>query len=280
MATFYLAGFMYINGCGTENRRVLIPDSDSAEIGDPPIHAAIYVDKDQCVSETWGAAKLEHDVTVDGQNVTVFEFPLKKRSLVSLPDAGTDKACNNLKDGLPSAQKADPNFVPNLTTPDTVAEVTFGGGTLESFRLGGKEIVRCGRDLDLPPRGPSSSSSSVGGDKDDDLDADSTVTVTIVDSKSREPTGEKFSLTVKGGAHVIIGHTRDLFQVGPVVPRPASAVTALYEKVTAAGDPSTFASWHFAEVPPDQLAPVADKVLKYLKKNPHFTDGDGPPWCC
>ena len=305
MPTYYLTGLMYINGChDTEDQRVLIPDGSSGDIV-PPLAATILVAATDHIANTFATSR-ERTLDVDGQPTTFFEFPLKKRSLVSLPHSGGAK-CVKLDAGLPRAEDAD--FIPNLKDPDTIAEIELGGGTLKARALAGVPIVEWTID-DRPQDDRSEQAPTTATVPDakreftkdnrpnDDHSEQVTITATLLDDK-REPTDQQQTLTVKHDATVVFVHSSDLFAEAPQDdwgdewgggpptsgshPKKDHSYTGakLYSKIAVKEvDPEKF---YAHREPRDLQDNIPDNMqaaaLNGLKHRPGWVGSD-PPWCC
>jgi hypothetical protein len=277
---------MYINGCNDdEDQRVLIPDGSNDSDIQPPRDATILVLRDDCVSDTFGAARKLRELIVDGKPAEFYEFHLEKRSRVRLPHSGR-VACVKLDRGLPKAEDAE--FVPNLVDPDTIAEIVISGGTLKAVSarsLAGTPIVEW--------------------TVDDDGKRQVTITATILDAK-REPTKDEQTLTVKNDAAVIFAHSSDLFAEakqngwadvsgdggngggwgGPPtwdskVGKGDYEAVKLYSKIAKNPiDPEKFAYHAKVNEPQDDIPDHEQPaVLKGLKPRNGWPEAN-PPWCC
>jgi hypothetical protein len=276
MPKCYFAGLMYINGCKGDDQRVLIPDGRNDRQIQKPLDATILVAKEDHAGDTFGGARHDRVLTVDGQPKDFYEFVLKKCSRITVPNSGVAQ-CFKLDTGLPRAQVA--GFVPDLVTPDTIAEIEFNG-TVTARSLAGVPIVEW-----LP-----------GERNDGQAEEPLTITATLLDD-DRNPTAETQTLTVRHDASVVFLQSSDVFAEADDddddEPKTAAAKeqherkandrAALYTKISHERirvDPDKLAANYEPENPqPDISQDQQGDVLKALRGRPGWLNAD-TPWCC
>lgn len=160
MFTVYNVGMIYFDGCRVKDKRALIPNGTEgdAKNGIPPHYASIFVGAhrvDLDKTNWWFGSKYEREVTFvnfEGKETTtqVYEFRIKTPSDVTFSDRGDGKGAE-FKDleKLPKLQ-TDPKFELDID-PDTIADVSIRGGTLEPFVLSEVPIVRWTVDKHATP---------------------------------------------------------------------------------------------------------------------------------
>jgi hypothetical protein len=270
---------MYINGCNDNDKRVLIPDGSNDREIQKALDATILVAKEDCQSHTFGNAGRDRVLTVDGQPKDFYEFFLKKRSRITVPNSGVAQ-CFKLETGLPRAQVT--GFEPDLEKPDTIAEIELDGGTVTARSLDGVPIVEW-----LP------------GERNDGRSGEPiTITVTLLDD-DRKPTNETQTISIRHDASVAFLQSSGIFaeaeadddddgqsKTDPAKEKHDSKSNdrgAIYTKISRDRKPvdadKLAANYKPKEPQPDISQGEQGNVLKALRGRPGWPTAE-VPWCC
>jgi len=259
MATFYLSGLMYFDGCEADEKRALLPDGTQH---DPPHYASLFIEKVPYKANWFpGAITDPRIVRVQGQDRQLVEFRIPVRSLLTFPDESDVPAkCVDFEDGLPKLQQADPDFVPNLVNPDTIADVVIHGGILQPLLLHKTPIVRWTVDKQS---------------------GEITIKARVLDDH-HHPNGSEFTLTVPAGTEVILANSPDFIGV-PVDPHPHPGHVGgkhfdLYAKIAKTADKTKLHNAH-AKKTVGPLRPT-NAYLQYLEKLKRFEEDNCTGSCC
>ena len=259
MATFYLTGLMYFDGCEEDEKRALLPDGTDH---DPPHFASLFIEKVKYEPNGWPGEIIDpRTVRIQGQDRQLVEFRIPKRTVLTFPDETDIPAeCVDFEDGLPKLQDADPTFEPNLQDPDTIAEVVIRGGTLQPLLLHKIPVVQWTVNNQSGP-------------------------ITIKGralGANRQPTGPEFTVTVPAGTEVILSNSPDFIDV-PVNPHPHGNHTAaghfeLYDKIAKKADKTKLANAQAKKLV-GKLKPT-NAYLQYLEKLKRFETEGCTGSCC